>query len=64
MKLTLSFIFVAITLLQMTAASPVAKGVDKRDIKKFAYLVAEDPSDPKDTVAEGVSDAQDVEKRA
>jgi hypothetical protein len=26
MKLTLSFIFVAIALLQMTAASPIAKG--------------------------------------
>ncbi|KAG2098260.1 uncharacterized protein F5147DRAFT_656144 [Suillus discolor] len=45
MKLTLSFVCVAIALLQMTAASPVVKDVEKRAQKAFPYLVAEDPSD-------------------
>jgi hypothetical protein len=43
MRLTLSFIFVAIALLQVTTAYPVVGEVEKRDIKKFAYLVAADP---------------------
>ncbi|KAG1811880.1 uncharacterized protein BJ212DRAFT_1589303 [Suillus subaureus] len=76
MKLTLSFIFVAIALLQVTTASPVAEvtEVKKRDQKKFAYLVARDLSDADDvqshgrkniaySVAEDLSDAEEVKKR-
>ncbi|KAG2036045.1 hypothetical protein BDR03DRAFT_960636 [Suillus americanus] len=74
MKLTLSFIFVAIALLQMTAASPIVEEVEKRDRTKFAHLVARDPSDVDDiqgnrrkniaySVAEDLSEVEEVEKR-
>ncbi|KAG1821805.1 uncharacterized protein BJ212DRAFT_1297118 [Suillus subaureus] len=95
MKLTLSFIFVAIALLQMTTASPVAKDVQGHGRKNIAYMfqrvhpicimsnktiqiqlprtslmlkmyrdtVERISRDHSDSVAEDLSDAEDVEKR-